>query len=73
MMNDSLSVRIKVLLRNAAHPLPAVLIGDILGVWSGRLYPALVALERSGEIVSDWENGAYPRRRLYEIGPNGKA
>lgn len=38
-----------------------------LGVLSGWLYPALMRLERQGTITSEWADGPYPRRRLYQI------
>ena len=34
---------------------------------SGRLYPALFALERQGKIKSAWVDGPYPRHRLYHL------
>ncbi len=36
-------------------------------LWSGTLYPILYKLESSGRIKSEWEEGEYPRRRLYAI------
>lgn len=34
---------------------------------AGRLYPALARLEGTGRIKSDWQDGPYPRRRLYRL------
>lgn len=44
--------------------------GDLakrLDISSGRLYPALYALEREGAIKGAWVDGPYPRRRLYHV------
>lgn len=37
------------------------------GLWSGTLYPMLETLEIEGQIYSYWEEGEYPRRRIYGI------
>jgi len=40
-----------------------------LGWWNllGSIYPALMSLERKYYIYSKWEDGPYPRRRLYYL------
>jgi DNA-binding PadR family transcriptional regulator len=35
--------------------------------WSGSIYPALARLEKSGHVKSRWQDGFYPRRRLYSL------
>lgn len=35
------------------------------GLSSGRLYPALDQLLAEGRIMARWEDGQWPRRRLY--------
>jgi DNA-binding transcriptional ArsR family regulator len=35
------------------------------GLTIGRLHVALAALEGAGRVTSRWQNGPYPRRRLY--------
>jgi DNA-binding PadR family transcriptional regulator len=42
-------------------------ISDVLRLSSGVLYPALMSLERHGDLTSRWEDGAWPRRRLYRL------
>jgi DNA-binding PadR family transcriptional regulator len=40
-------------------------IGKTIGLGSGTLYPALSRLEHEGKVISEWEQGDYPRRRIY--------
>jgi DNA-binding PadR family transcriptional regulator len=40
---------------------------DLTGINPGRLYPLLMELEIEGKLTSKWEEGTYPRRRLYQI------
>jgi DNA-binding PadR family transcriptional regulator len=42
-------------------------IGKASGLWSASLYPALSRLEREGKVISEWEEGDYPRRRIYRL------
>jgi hypothetical protein len=37
------------------------------GLSSGRLYVALAQLEEAGQVTSAWQDGPYPRRRLYRL------
>lgn len=41
-------------------------IAQQLCIGSAKLYPALAQLEQSKVIASRWEDGTYPRRRLYK-------
>lgn len=50
-------------------PMTSHEIHQATGVWSARLYPALLRLELEGRIVSDWQPDGCPRRRLYRIPP----
>lgn len=43
------------------------------GLRTMRVYAALARLERDGTVVSDWEDGPYPRRRLYRLAGTGGA
>ena len=38
---------------------------DLTGLGSGVVYAVLYALEENGTLTSRWEEGPYPRRRLY--------
>lgn len=42
-------------------------IGDVCGLWSGRLYIALMSLENAGTITSEWEDMPPPRHRRYKL------
>ena len=52
---------------------------DVTGLPSGTVYPALRRLEANGSLRSTWEPAAAaleagrPRRRVYEITPDGAA
>jgi hypothetical protein len=43
----------------------ALQIGEAVGVRN--IYPYLADLEHNGRIWSDWQEGKYPRRRLYWV------
>ena len=42
-------------------------LSEMMGTTAGKLYPALMALERQGKIVSEWEDMPPPRRRRYKL------
>jgi len=42
-------------------------IGKTTGLSTATLYPALMALEHNGKVISEWEEGDYPRRRIYRL------
>ncbi len=42
-------------------------LSEMVGLWSGSLYPALYRLERDGKIIGSWEDMPYPRRRRYRM------
>jgi hypothetical protein len=39
------------------------------GMSSGRFYPAIERLESRGDVIGTWEDGPYPRRRMYRLSP----
>lgn len=43
------------------------------GLWTGKLYPTLHELEEAGRLVSRWEEGPAPRRRLYKLSPEQRS
>ena len=47
-------------------------IGQVTGIRTGALYPALLRLEERGAIVGHWDLGSYPRRRMYRVGSAAK-
>jgi DNA-binding PadR family transcriptional regulator len=56
-------------LRELTEPMGAVRLGAVTKLSPGSLYPILMDLEQRGVITSRWEEGAHPRRRLYERAP----
>lgn len=40
------------------------------GLGAGQIYVVLARLERDGRVVSRWQDGPYPRRRLYRLAEN---
>jgi hypothetical protein len=40
---------------------------ELTGLGPGTLYPALMALEKRGQIISRWEDMPPPRRRRYSL------
>lgn len=48
-------------------PLTSAALLKTLDTWAGPLHVALIKLEQSGRIASDWVPGRYPRRRRYWI------
>src|SRR5881394_56729 len=61
---------IQALLADPAQPLSGKEISDRTKLWSGSLYAALINLERKDILLSKFEDGEYPRRRIYWINPN---
>ncbi len=59
--------RISQLLAVADRPLDALVIAQITRTGSGRVYPVLYEMERTGLIRSEWVTlDGLPRRRVYE-------
>jgi DNA-binding PadR family transcriptional regulator len=42
-------------------------ISELTKLSAGNLYPTLAQLEKDGVLISDWEVGEPPRRRLYRM------
>lgn len=47
--------------------LPGFTLHKRTGLDPGRMHVALARLEGTGRIISDWQDGPYPRRRLYRL------
>jgi predicted transcriptional regulator len=54
-------------LRDAPDGLTGSQLQQSTGLWSMRLYTALITLEANGSLKSRWIDGSYPRRRLYHL------
>ena len=61
--------RILGLLLHARHAISSYDIGQLCGLGSWRLYPALHKLELDNLVTSEWEfpHGDFPRHRMYRL------
>ena len=62
-----MKLRLRILALLQGPDLCAGDISAVLGVWSARLYPALMKMEEAGDVESYWGEGRKPRRRLYKL------
>ena len=55
------------ILHESVDPLAGLEICSRSGVGVAWLYPILQELEDQGRIKAEWDDGPYPRRRLYSL------
>ena len=62
---DETQARILTVLRDG--PLSSNELATNADLGPAQMYPAIVRLEAAGKILSDWQPGTYPRRRIYRL------
>jgi DNA-binding PadR family transcriptional regulator len=55
------------ILRALTEPMSGKALADFAELTSGQFYPAIFQMEAEGKVVSSWEDGPYPRRRIYRL------
>jgi DNA-binding PadR family transcriptional regulator len=51
----------------ADGPLSGRALADFAELSAGQFYPAIMKMEAAGIVASEWEDGPYPRRRIYRL------
>jgi len=55
------------ILQALTEPMSSKALADFAGLTAYQFYTAILRLEHEGKVLSDWELGPRPRRRIYRL------